>query len=123
MFGIQSLKISIIRLADGLAKFNETIHGSAEAAAKTTEYLKAGSNGIMTVKSVKDCVVTYQCKDMICFTVSVVGTTADISSQIYGSIPSLKKVTPITVYISIGCKSFVHFCQTGNITFSCKEPV
>ena len=52
---------------------------------------KSGASGIMTAKGVKDCVVSYQCNDMVCFTVSVVGTTADVSNHICGNIPGLKK--------------------------------
>ena len=122
MFGINSIRKVVTSLGDSLAKFNQTIHGTADAAAKTTECVKSGASGLMTAKGVKDCVVTYQCKDMVCFTISVVGTTADLSNHICGNIPGLKKVTPLTTYISLGCKYFVHLCQTGNITFSCKDP-
>ena len=121
MFGINSIGKAVSSLGDALSKFNQTIHGSADAAAKTTECIKSGASGLMTAKGVKDCVVTYQCNDMICFTISVVGTTADVSNHICGNIPGLKKVTPFTTYISLGCKYFVHLCQTGNITFSCKD--
>jgi len=123
MFGINSIRKVVTSLGDSLAKFNQTIHGSADAAAKTTECVKSGASGLMTAKGVKDCVVTYQCKDMVCFTISVVGTTADVSNHICGNIPGLKKVTPLTTYISLGCKYFVHLCQTGNIPFSCKDPI
>lgn len=121
MFGIKSIGKGIASLGDALAKFNQTIHGSADAAAKTTECVKSGASGLMTAKGVKDYVVTYQCNGMICFTISVIGTTADVSNHICGNIPGLKKVTPVTCYISLGCKYFVHLCQTGNITFSCKD--
>ena len=121
MFGIQKIKKAINCVTDSLSKFNQTIHGSADAAAKTSDILKSGANGVMTAKGVKDCVVSYQCNDMVCFTVSVIGTTADVGSHICGNIPGLKKVTPLTTYISLGCKYFVHLCQTGNITFSCKD--
>jgi len=123
MFGINLIRKVVTSLGDSLAKFNQTIHGTADAAAKTTECVKSGASGLMTAKGVKDCVVTYQCKDMVCFTISVVGTTADLSNHICGNIPGLKKVTPLTTYISLGCKYFVHLCQTGNITFSCKDPI
>lgn len=123
MLGIKTIGKAISSLSDALSKFNETIHGSADAAAKTAENVKSGVSGIMTARGVKDCVVSYQCKDMVCFTVSVVGTTADVTNHICGNIPGLKKVTPIANYISIGCKYFVHLCQTGNITFSCKEAI
>jgi len=123
MFGINSIGKAISSIGDALFKFNETIHGNADAAAKTVEHVKSGASGVMTAKGVKDCVVSYRCNDMVCFTVSVVGTTADISNHICGNIPGLKKVTPLTTYISLGCKYFVHLCQTGNITFSCKEQI
>ena len=123
MFGLKSIGKSVGSIADGLSKFNETIHGSADAAAKTVEHVKSGASGIMTAKGVKDCVVSYQCNDMVCFTVSMVGTTADVSNHICGNIPVLKKVTPLATYISLGCKYFVHLCQTGNVTFSCKDPI
>ena len=123
MLGIGSIRKAITSLGDGLSKFSQTIHGSADAAAKTTECVKSGASGLMTAKGVKDCVVTYQCQDMVCFTISVVGTTADVSNHICGNIPGFKKVTPLTTYISLGCKYFVHLCQTGNIRFSCKDPI
>lgn len=121
MLGIGSFRRIVSSFSDGLAKFNQTMHGSADAAAKTTAAVKSGASGAMTAKGVKDCVVSYQCNDMVCFTVSVVGTGADVSTYICGNIPVLKKVTPFTTYISLGCKYFVHLCQTGNVTFSCKD--
>jgi len=123
MLGISSVRKAVCSMSDALSKFNQTIHGSADAAAKTTEHVKSGASGIMTAKGVKDCVVSYQCNDMVCFTVSVVVTTADVSNHICGNIPGLKKVTPLATYISLGCKYFVHLCQTGNVTFSCKDPI
>jgi len=123
MLGIKSAGKAFSAFSDGLSKFNKTIHGSADAAAKTAEHVKSGASGIMTAKGVKDCVVTYQCNDMVCFTISVVGTTADVTNHIFGNIPVLNKVTPITTYISLGCKCFVHLCRTGNLTFSCNDPV
>lgn len=123
MFGINSIRKVVTSLGDSLAKFNQTIHGGADAAAKTTESVKSGASGLMTAKGLKDCVVTYQCNDMVCFTISVVGTTADVSNHVCGNIPVLKKVTPLTTYISLGCKYFVHLCRTGNITFSCKDQI
>ena len=123
MLGINSVRIILSSVSDCLSKFNQTIHGSADVAAKTTATVKSGASGIMTAKGVKDCVVSYQCKDMVCFTVSMVGTGADISNHICGNIPVLKKVTPLTTYVSLGCKYFVHLCQTGNVTFSCNDPV
>ena len=123
MLGINSIGKAISSIGDALSKFNETIHGSADSAAKTAEHVKSGASGIMTAKGVKDCVVSYRCNDMVCFTVSVVGTTADISNHICGNIPGLKKVTPLATYISLGCKYFVHLCQTGNVTFSCKDQI
>merc|ERR1712187_593670 len=96
MFGINSPRKVVTSPGDGLAKFNQTIHGGADAAAKTTECVKSGTSGLMT---------------------------ADVSNHICGNIPGLKKVTPLTTYISLGCKYFVHLCQTGNITFSCKNPI
>jgi hypothetical protein len=123
MLGIRSIRTILSLVSDGLSKFNQTIHGSADAAARTTDAVKSGASGIMTAKGVKDCVVSYQCNDMVCFTVSMVGTGADIGNHICGNIPGLKKVTPVTTYISLGCKYFVHLCKTGNVTFSCNDPV
>lgn len=118
MFGIRSIGKAVSSIGDSLSKFNQTIHGSTDAAAKTAEHVKSGASGIMTAKGVKDCVISYQCNDMVCFTVSVVKTTTDVSN-----IPGLKKVTPLATYISLRCKYFVHICQTGNVTFSCKDPI
>ena len=87
MFGSNSLKRignGIFALSDGLSKLNQTIHGSAEAAAKATNITKRTGSAMMTIKGVKDCVVTYRCNDMICFTVSAVGTTADVGNWICG---------------------------------------
>ena len=105
MLVIKSIRKAVSHIVDSLFKFR---HGSADAAARPMEYVTSGASGIMTAKGVKDCVVSYQCNDMVCFTVSVVGTTADVSNFICGNIPGLKKVTPYTTSISVGCKSFVH---------------
>ena len=90
MFGTRSIGRIVSSIGDGLSKFNQTIHGSADAAAKTAEHVKSGASGIMTAKGVKNYVVSYRCNDMICFTVSVVGITADVSNHICGNIPGLK---------------------------------
>lgn len=123
MLGIKSIAKALSFFNNALSKFNQTMHGSADGAAKTVGNIKSGASGLMIAKGVKDCVVSYQCNDMVCFTVSIVGTTADISNHICGNIPVLKKVTPLATYISLGCKYFVHLCQTGNLTFSCKDKI
>ena len=121
MFGMNSLKRigkGIFAFSDGLSKFNQTIHGSAAKAANIT---KTTGSLTMTAKGVKDCVVTYQCNDLICFTVSAVGTTADVGNLICGHMPGLKQYTAVTTPISVVCKYFVHVCQTGDVTWSCKD--
>ena len=126
MFGSNSLKKignGIVALSDGLSKLNQTIHGSAEAAEKVTNITKTTGSLTMTVKGVKDCVVTYQCNDLICFTVSAVGTTADVGNLICGHTPGLKRYTGITTPISLTCKYFVHVCQTGDLTWSCRDKI
>jgi hypothetical protein len=40
MFGIRSVGKAISSLGDALSKFNQTIHGSSDAAAKTVEHCK-----------------------------------------------------------------------------------
>jgi hypothetical protein len=121
MFGIKTIGNILSNLNTTLSKVNQTVHGSTDAAAKTTEHLRSGASGIMTAKGVKDCVVAYQCNDYICLTISGIGTVADFGNHICGNVPVLKKFTPINTYLSIGCKSFVHLCRTGNITFSCND--
>jgi hypothetical protein len=110
MFGIKSLH-----------RFNQTIHGSVSP--KTMDQVKTATNGLMAAKGVKDCVVSYQCNDLICFTVSAVGTTADIGNFVCGNVPGLKKAAPVATFVSVGCKSFVHFCRTGQVRFSCNDPI
>lgn len=121
MSKINSIRKAIRATADGLSKFNETIHGSAAEAAKTVTNVKSSVNAGMFAKGAYDCVVSYQCNDMVCLTISAIGTTADLGSFVCGNVPFLKKATPVTSFISTGCKSFVHLCRTGNITFLCNE--
>lgn len=123
MLGIRTIGNALSSLNASLAKFNATIHGGADAAAKTTEHIRSGASGIMTAKGVKDCVVAYQCNDYVCLAISGIGTAADLSNHICGNVPGLKKITPVFIFVSVGCKSFVHLCRTGNITFSCNEPL
>jgi hypothetical protein len=122
-FGIRKIGNILFSVNPILSKLNQTIHGSAEAAAKTTEHIKSGANGIMTAKGVKDCVVASQCNDYVYLTVSTVGTIADVSNHICRNVPGLKRFTPIKIYMSVSCKYFVHLCRTGNITFSCNNLV
>lgn len=123
----RSIGKAIRSASDGLSKFNETIHGSADEAAKTVKSIKSGASGAMTARGIKDCVVSYQCNDMVCFAISAIGTTADISNHICGNVPAIQSAVPIAVpignAISVGCKSFVYFCRTGKISFSCNDPL
>lgn len=64
----------------------------------TSEAMKSVASGIMTAKGVKDCVVNYPCNDRVCFTISVLGTAADLTTHICGNIPLLKKVTPVATF-------------------------
>ena len=121
MLGIRIISNALSSVNASLAKFNATIHGGADAAAKTIEHIRSGASGILTAKGVKDCVVAYQCNDYVCLTISGIGTAADLSNHICGNIPGLKKIAPVFTFVSVGCKSFVHLCRTGNITFSCNE--
>lgn len=94
-FGIRKIGNILSSVNSTLSQLNQTIHGSAEAAAKTTEHIKSGANGVMTAKGVKDCVVAYQYNDYVCLTVSTVGTIADFSNHICRNVPGLKRFTPI----------------------------
>ena len=49
-FGIRTVGNILSSLNSTLSRFNKTIHGSVEAAAKTTEHIKSGASGIMTAK-------------------------------------------------------------------------
>lgn len=125
MFGIiRSIGKAFTAVNQTFAKFNQTLHGSVEEARRTTAIVKTSTNGAMVAKGVKDCVVSYQCNDVVCLTVSAVGTAADLGGMVSGNIAFLNPLTPFTSSISVGCKFFVHLCQTGNITFiSCKDPI
>ena len=59
MFVIRTVKSIVATLNNTLAKFNQTIHGSTDAAAKTTDHIRSVASGMMTAKGVKDCVVEY----------------------------------------------------------------
>lgn len=119
----RSIGKAIRSVSDGLSKFNETIHGSAEEASRTVTSIKSSASGAMTARGVKDCVVSYQCNDMVCFTISAIGTAADIGNHICGNVPTLRAGVPIVNTISVGCKTFVQFCRTGKISFSCNDPL
>lgn len=123
MFEIRKMSDSLSNLNSTLAKFNTSIHGSVDAARKTTEHVRSGASGIMAAKGVKDCVVSYPYNGYVCLTISTLGTVADVSNHICGNIPGLKAFTLINTYVSIGCKYFVHLCRTGKITFSCSDLV
>ena len=114
----------ISSICESASKFNETIHGDADAAAKTVQHVKSLSSGMMAARGVRDCIVSYQSNDMVCLTVSVVGTTADVSNMICGKIPGLKNLTPFTfaTFVSSGCKFFVHLWRTGSVTLPSKNP-
>ena len=121
LFGFRKIRDILTNLNSTLAKANQTVHGSAEAATRTTEAVKSSVSGWMTAKGVKDCVVSYQCNDYICLTVSGVGTVFDVSNMVCGNVPGLKRFTPYCNFASVGCKSFVQLCRSGNITFSCND--
>lgn len=121
MFGIRKISNILSSLNATLAKANQTIDGSTAAATKTTEHVKSDTSGIMTAKGVKDYVVAYQCNDYICLTISGLRTYTDMTNLIFGNMLGLKRFTPISTYLSVDCKSFVHMCHTGNLTFSCND--
>jgi hypothetical protein len=58
MVGVRTIGKVFSSVGDALSKFNQTIHGSDDAAAKTAKNVKSGANGIMTAKGSKDCVVS-----------------------------------------------------------------
>jgi integral membrane sensor domain MASE1 len=120
------IKNGLATTTDILSQLNTTVHGSAEAATASMNTLKAIGAATMASKGVTDCIISYKCNDMICFTVSVVGTVADLSGLIGGNLLPTQTAVPFTrctTSVSSFAKGFVHYCRTGNITFSCKDKV
>lgn len=62
--------------------------------------------------------VGYQRNDSICLPIVDLRRWVDVKNLIFGNIPGLKRFTPVSTSLSVGWKSFVHLCHTGNIIFS-----
>ena len=108
---------------DILAKFNRTIHNSVQAAAKTIEYVGSDVSVIMIAKGVKDYLVLYQFNGMICLSVSAVETVADVTNHILGIYQSLKEWHRTLIMYQYHASLLFILCRTGNVTFSCNDPI
>lgn len=58
-------------------------------------FIKTAKSGVIVLKGIKCCIITYQANDIICFTISVVGTAADLTSYIAKNFSNRKKVTRV----------------------------
>ena len=123
VFGFKKIKSIIVTANDVLAKLNVTLHGTVESAQRTTTNIRAAGSGAMAARGITDCIVAYQCNDILCLSVSAIGTAADVGGMICGNIPGVKGAVPYVVGVSTACKGIVHLCRTGNITFACKDKI
>ena len=55
---LQYIKKTTASVSNILAKLNQRIHGSIDAAEQTTKCIKSSDSGMATAKGIRDCVVS-----------------------------------------------------------------
>ncbi len=112
--------VEMLKLTKDCARgLNATIWGGVEGAEKVGKIVKTGASvtdvAIGTIQAVDD----FQCGDIICGTIDVIGCISSAVGITLGNIPSTKKYTTVTTSVTVCCRSIRLYCKNYGSFWHC----
>ena len=104
---------------DILRGVNNTFWGGAEGIEKATRIVKTGLSGADAVIGVSHALEDFQCNDVVCGSLDVIGSVSSAVGLVIGNIPRTKHLTLITGSITVGCRSVRYYCKRYGTFWGC----
>jgi len=112
-------KESVVFVKDILRGVNQTVWGGAESSKKVATIVKTGLSGTDTIVGVSHAMEDYVCKDYICLTLDVIGSTSSAAGIVLGNIPQTKSLTVVTGSITCVCRGVRYICKRYGLYWGC----
>jgi hypothetical protein len=116
---LKDLKESAVLVKDILRGANHTIWGGAEGVQKASTIFKSSLSGTDAIVGVSHAMEDYVCKDYICFTLDVIGSTSSAAGIVLGNIPATKSLTVATTTITCVCRGVRYVCKRYGLYWGC----
>ena len=104
---------------DILRGVNATIWGGVEEAGKVGEIVKTGISGADVVIGTSHALEDFQCQDVVCGSLDVLGSVSSAVGLVLGNIPATKHLTTITGSITVGCRTVRYYCKHYGTFWGC----
>ena len=108
---------------DILRGVNNTFWGGAEGIEKATRIVKTGLSGADAVIGVSHALEDFQCNDVVCGSLDVIGSVSSTVGIVLGNIPATKHLTFITGSVTVGCRSVRYYCKNYGTFWGCTVQV
>ena len=115
----ESIKLS----RDILRGVNQTVWGGAAGVEKVSTMVKTGIAGSDACIGVSHAIEDYQCQDMVCFSLDLIGSVSSSIGIVVGNIPATKHLTLVTTPVTIVCRSVRGYCKKYGTMFGCAVSV
>lgn len=114
----------IIRVSyDILRGINTTVWGGIEEAEKVGKIVKTGLSGADVVIGTSHALEDFNCNDLVCCSLDVVGSVSSAVGLVLGNIPATKHLTFITGSVTVGCRSVRYYCKKYGTFWGCTVAV
>jgi len=104
---------------DILRGVNNTFWGGAEGIEKATRIVKTGLSGADAVIGVSHALEDFQCNDVVCGSLDVIGSVSSTVGIVLGNIPATKHLTFITGSVTVGCRTIRYYCKKYGTFWGC----
>jgi hypothetical protein len=115
----KDVKESAILVKDIARGVNATIWGGAEGTRKAATIVKSSMAGTDAIVGVSHAMEDFVCKDYICFTLDVIGSTSSAAGLVLGNIPATKSLTVATTTITCICRGVRYICKRSGLYWGC----
>lgn len=104
---------------DILRGVNNTFWGGAEGIEKATRIVKTGLSGADAVIGVSHTLEDFQCNDVVCGSLDVIGSVSSTVGIVLGNILATKHLTFITGSVTVGCRTIRYYCKKYGTFWGC----
>jgi len=98
---------------------NATIWGGVEGTQKAATIVKSSISGTDAIVGVSHAMEDFVCKDYICFTLDVIGSTSSAAGIVLGNIPATKSLTVVTTTVTCVCRGVRYVCKRYGLYWGC----
>jgi hypothetical protein len=116
---LKDIKESVVLVKDIFRGVNQTVWGGAEGAQKASTIAKTGLSGTDAIVGISHAIEDYACKDYICFTLDVIGSTSSAAGIVLGNIPQTKSFTVVTGSVTCVCRGVRYICKRYGLSWGC----